>query len=164
MLARIDASRLSSVDVPTVLAFDSGCAVRPSVLVTDSRKTMATKSGVRLGQAHLHFLCETGGANATYRCDLSDRAHPELVARHPTARSLGWPYAVQCSDSLALCRKSSCLHAHGDFTPGTASCWSLGSTCSTGNTQPRICRLATIFVHYLLAIRHDDDRSPSSRG
>lgn len=157
ILARIDRLALSTVDVPTVLAFDSGSAVRPSVLVTDSRKTIATKSGVRLGQAHFRFLCELAARTR--------RTGATSVIEHirSLSRDIRLPAAWvgrMLSGAAIVSRFALSLPvsmAHGDFTPW--NCIMLESRLYVFDWEyaAEDLPLGYDLVHYLLAIRHDDD-------
>ncbi|RKE79224.1 phosphotransferase [Rhizobium sp. AG855] len=157
MLRRIGRLALATADTPAVLAFDPGSAVRPSVLVTDSRKTIGAKSSVRPGGAHLRFLSELASRTRSNGVHRAFESVPSLAneTRLPAAwtRRLlsGAARASRFVDRLPVAL------AHGDFTPW--NCIML---------EPRLyvfdweyaaddLPLGYDLVHYLLATGHGAD-------
>lgn len=117
MLRKVGALRLSTVDVPNLLALKEADGREPTILVTDSRKSAGVASPLDPDVRHLRFLCEL--AERTCRIGAFD-AYRDLIAmingfRWPDA----WLSRFQRGMQIllpAIARIPVAL-SHGDFTP-----------------------------------------------
>lgn len=157
MLRRVGRLALVTADVPAVLAFDPGSAVRPSVLVTDSRKTVGAKSSVRPGQAHLRFLSELASRT---RCIGVHRAFESVRdLSHDIRLPSAWVRRLMSGTARAsrFVEGLPVALAHGDFTPWNCIMLEARLYVFDWEYAADDLPLGYDLVHYVLATRHDAD-------
>jgi hypothetical protein len=151
MLRRVELLALTTAETPTVLAFEPGAGQVPTVLVTDSRKTIGARSSTRPGPAHLRFLLEMSSRTRTVG---AQRAHDALrslsederlpaswVARLLVALRVSAPFVEILPVALA----------HGDFTPWNSVMLRSGLYVFDWEYASENWPLGYDLVHYVLA-------------
>lgn len=116
-LRHVEGLKLTSADIPALLAFEPGEGSAPSILVTDSRKAAGHTSPREPGPEHLRFLAELAQCTARIGAERScgDLAAFASDPRLPAAWARRFRNGLDRLMPLASAMPVAL--AHGDFTP-----------------------------------------------
>lgn len=159
MLRRVGALGLATANVPAVLGFDPGCETRPTILVTDSRKSIGAASPAVPGVRHRLFLQELAARTGSVGAGLAFETIAELAVDQRLPEAWRTRLLAGLAASGPFMEQLPVALAHGDFTPWNSVVQEDGLYVFDWEYAAENWPLGYDLVHYLLSKKRSEPAS-----